>query len=34
VTLSFDAWKVGRVNPTTLEVPLRTGDKKRAAGKE
>jgi hypothetical protein len=34
VTLTFDAWKAGRVNPTTLEVPLRTADKKTAAGKE
>jgi hypothetical protein len=34
VTLSFDAWKEGRVNPTTLEVPLRTADNKAAAGKE
>jgi hypothetical protein len=34
VTLSFDAWKAGRVNPTTLEVPLRTADKKAASAKE
>jgi hypothetical protein len=34
VTLSFDAWKEGGVNRTTLEVPLRTAGKKAAAGKE
>jgi len=34
VTLSFDAWKAGRVNPTTLEVPVRMVDKKAASGKE
>jgi len=34
VTLSFDAWKEGRVNRTTLEVPLRTADKKAAVAKE
>ena len=31
VTLSFDAWKDGRVNPTTLSVPLRAADKKAPA---
>jgi len=34
VTLSFDAWKEGRVKRTTLEMPLRTADKKAAAAKE
>jgi hypothetical protein len=28
VTISFDAWKAGKVSPSTVELPLRDAEKK------
>jgi hypothetical protein len=33
VTFSFDAWKEGRVAPSTVEIPVRKPEPKKTDGK-